>query len=264
MNASDYRTIEVARDGRVLTLTMNRPEALNAIDMVMHEELSRVFTDAARDPDSDVIVLTGAGRAFSAGGDIAWMQDAIDDPASFERTAVEAKQIVFSLLDCEKPVVAKINGAAIGLGATMALFSDVIFAAEEAKIADPHIRVGLVAGDGGAVIWPQLIGYARAKEFLMTGDSLTGAEAARIGLVNHAFPAADLDQRVDAFTQRLVDGPTQAIRWTKTAVNIGLKQLAHSIMDVGLSYELITNRSADHQEAVSAFRDKRKATFTGR
>ena len=264
MNAGDYRTIAVARDGRVLTLTLNRPEALNAVDVVMHEELSRVFTDAARDPDSDVIVLTGAGRAFSAGGDIGWMQDAIDDPASFERTAVEAKQIIFSLLDCEKPVVAKINGAAIGLGATMALFADVIFAAEEAKIADPHIRVGVVAGDGGAVIWPQLIGYARAKEFLMTGDALTGAEAARIGLVNHAVPAADLDQRVDAFTQRLVDGPTQAIRWTKTAVNIGLKQLAHSIMDVGLSYEMITNRSADHQEAVSAFRDKRKATFTGR
>jgi enoyl-CoA hydratase len=243
---------------------MNRPEALNAIDAVMHEELSRVFTDAARDPDSDVVVLTGAGRAFSAGGDIAWMQDAIDDPASFERTAVEGKQIVFSLLDCEKPVVAKVNGAAIGLGATMALFADVIFAAEDAKIADPHIRVGLVAGDGGAVIWPQLIGYARAKEYLMTGDSLTAAEAARIGLINHAVPAAELDQRVDDFTRRLVAGPRQAIRWTKTAVNIGLKQLAHGIMDVGLSYELITNSSADHQEAVSAFRDKRRPVFTGR
>ncbi|MDP6351231.1 MAG: enoyl-CoA hydratase-related protein [Alphaproteobacteria bacterium] len=264
MDASGYRTIGVARDGRVLTLTMNRPEALNAIDAVMHEELSRVFTDAARDPDSDVVVLTGAGRAFSAGGDIAWMQDAIDDPASFERTAVEGKQIVFSLLDCEKPVVAKVNGAAIGLGATMALFADVIFAAEDAKIADPHIRVGLVAGDGGAVIWPQLIGYARAKEYLMTGDSLTAAEAARIGLINHAVPAAELDQRVDDFTRRLVAGPRQAIRWTKTAVNIGLKQLAHGIMDVGLSYELITNSSADHQEAVSAFRDKRRPVFTGR
>ncbi len=259
-----YKRITFARRGRVLTVTMNRPEVLNAIDAPLHEELARVFTDVAADPDADVIVLTGAGRAFSAGGDITWMQEMIDDRAMWERTRVEAKRIVFGMLDCEKPIIGKVNGAAMGLGATVALFCDVIFAAETAKIADPHVSVGLVAGDGGAIIWPQLIGYARAKEFLMTGDVLTGADAARIGLVNHAVPQAELDARVDAFADRLCAGAMQAIKFSKTAVNIGLRQLAHSIMDASIAYETYTNWTADHQEAVAAFREKRKPKFQGR
>jgi enoyl-CoA hydratase len=259
-----YKRISFARRGRALTVTMNRPEVLNAIDAVLHEELARVFTDVAADPDADVIVLTGAGRAFSAGGDINWMQEMIDDRAMWERTRVEAKRIVFGMLDCEKPIIGKVNGAAMGLGATMALFCDVIFAKDTAKIADPHVSVGLVAGDGGAIIWPQLIGYARAKEYLMTGDILTGADAARIGLVNHAVPEAELDARVDAFADKLCAGAMQAIKFSKTAVNIGLRQLAHSIMDASIAYETYTNWTADHQEAVNAFREKRKPTFTGR
>ena len=121
MDQANYQTILIKCEDRVLNLTLNRPEQLNAVNGTMHEELSRIFTDAARDPDSDIIVLTGAGRAFCAGGDIDWMQDAVDNPLFFERTAVEGKQIIFSLLDCEKPVVAKVNGAAVGLGATLAL-----------------------------------------------------------------------------------------------------------------------------------------------
>lgn len=264
MDQSRYNHINIAYSGRILTLTMNRPEQLNAVNAAMHTELAQVFIDAARDPESDIVVLTGAGRAFCAGGDIEWMQDAIYDPTSFERTAIEGKQIVYSLLDCEKPIIAKVNGHAIGLGATMALFCDVIFAAEHTKIADPHVRVGLVAGDGGAVIWPQLVGYAKAKELLMTGDTVTAPEAQSMGLINYAVPAAELDQTVDAFANRLAAGATQAIRWTKTAANIGLKQLAHSIMDTGIAYELVSNRSDDHQEAVAAFREKRKAIFKGR
>ena len=259
-----YKRISFARRCRALTVTMNLPEVLNAIDAVLHEELARVFTDVAADPDADVIVLTGAGRAFSAGGDINWMQEMIDDRAMWERTRVEAKRIVFGMLDCEKPIIGKVNGAAMGLGATMALFCDVIFAKDTAKIADPHVSVGLVAGDGGAIIWPQLIGYARAKEYLMTGDILTGADAARIGLVNHAVPEAELDARVDAFADKLCAGAMQAIKFSKTAVNIGLRQLAHSIMDASIAYETYTNWTADHQEAVNAFREKRKPTFTGR
>ena len=188
----------------------------------------------------------------------------IDDPASFEKTAREGKQIVFSLLDCEKPVIAKLNGHATGLGATIALFCDVIFASEKAKIGDPHVCVGFVAGDGGAVIWPQLIGYARAKEFLMTGDLMTAEEAAKIGLINHAVAAADLDARVAEFADRLAAGATKAIRWSKMSANIGLKQLAHSIMDASLAYEAMSNVSADPQEAVNAFREKRAPKFTGR
>ena len=263
MKQGSYQTIKIDSKDRVLSLTLNRPNQLNAVNEVMHEELSRIFSDAARDPETDIIVLTGAGRAFCAGGDIDWMQDAIDNPLSFERTAVEGKQIIFSLLDCEKPIVAKVNGPAVGLGATLALFCDIIFASEDAKFADPHIRVGLVAGDGGAVIWPQLIGYARAKEYLMTGNSLNASEAVKIGLINHALPSEELEEKTAEFVSRLRASPRQAVRWTKTTVNIGLKQLAHAVMDVGLSYEMMSNRTEDHQEAVNSFREKRKPTFAG-
>ena len=260
-----YQTIQHSRRGRVLTLTLNQPDNLNAIGPDMHRELAQLFIDAADDPDSEVIVLTGAGRAFSSGGDLAWMQSMIDRPQEFDRTtAREAKRIIFSLLDCDKPVIAKLNGHATGLGATIALFCDVIFAAEHCKIGDPHVSVGLTAGDGGAVIWPQLIGYARAKEYLMTGDLLLAPDAARMGLINHAVPAAELDARVDAFADRLAGGALQAIRSTKLSVNIGLKQLAQSIMDASIAYEGLSNRSQDHQLAVRAFPLKVQPKFTGR
>lgn len=263
MNFDQYKTIQFARRERVLYVTFNRPEVLNAVDELMHEELSQVFVDCSRDPDSDLIVVTGAGRAFCAGGDIDWMQSAIDVPSRFEKTAREAKQIVYSLLDCEKPVIAKLNGHATGLGATIALFCDVVFASTKAKIGDPHVSVGFVAGDGGAVIWPQLIGYARAKEFLLTGDLMTAEQAAGMGLINHAVVPEELDARVDAFADRLNKGAIKAIRWTKMATNIGLKQLAHSAMDACLAYESLSNVTQDHQEAVNAFREKRAPVFTG-
>lgn len=264
MYEASYQTLLFKRRGRILEITMNRPDKLNAVDEAMHAELARVFVDASNDPECDVVVLTGAGRAFSSGGDIDWMQKMIDQPASFEKTAREGKQIVFSLLDCEKPVIAKLNGHATGLGATIALFCDVIFASETAKIGDPHVSVGFVAGDGGAVIWPQLIGYVRAKEYLMTGDLMTASEAASIGLINHAVAPAELDDRVAQFADRLAAGATKAIRWSKMSANIGLKQLAHSIMDASLAYEAMSNVTADHQEAVNAFREKRAPRFTGR
>jgi len=263
MQFADYKSLTFQRRARVLEITMNRPGKLNAVDELMHAELARVFVDVSNDPDCDVAVLTGAGRAFSSGGDIDWMQKMIDHPASFEKTAREGKQIIFSLLDCEKPIIAKMNGHATGLGATIALFCDVIFAVDTAKIGDPHVSVGFVAGDGGAVIWPQLIGYARAKEYLMTGDLLGAVDAARIGLINHAVPASELDARVNQFADRLAHGATKAIRWSKLSANIGLKQLAHSIMDASLAYEAMSNVTRDHQEAVNAFREKRQPKFEG-
>lgn len=260
----NYEAIEWSRNGRVLTLTMNRPGRLNAVDGQLHAELARVFIDAANDPESDVIILTGAGRAFSAGGDMDWLQGQIDDPLKFELTAREAKQIIFSMLDCEKPIIAKLAGPAIGLGCTLALFCDVIYAADDTVLADPHVGIGMVAGDGGAVIWPQLIGYARAKEYLMTGDAIPAREAAQMGLINHAVPAADLDAKVMEFANRMAGSALQSVRWTKVSVNIGLKQLAHSIMDACIAYESLTNRSQDHQEGLNAFKERRKPVFTGR
>jgi len=263
MDFDRYQTLQFSRRARVLTVTLNRPEQLNAVNAQMHEELAQVFVDCSADPDSDLIVVTGAGRAFCAGGDVVWMQDAIDAPANFEKTAREGKQIVCSLLDCEKPVIAKVNGHATGLGATIALFCDIIFASTKAKIGDPHVSIGFVAGDGGAVIWPQLIGYARAKEYLLTGDLLPAEQAASIGLINHAVTPEELDARVDAFADRLNSGAIKAIRWTKMVTNIGLKQLAHSAMDACLAYESLSNVTRDHQEAVNAFREKRAPRFTG-
>ena len=258
-----YRTLAFERRGRVLWVTLNRPEVLNAIDEAMHDDLARIFPELNDDPESDVVILTGAGRAFSAGGDARWLQAMIDEPRRFRAIAPAAKRIVFSLLELEKPIICRLNGAAAGLGATIALLCDVVIASDTATIGDPHVRMGLVAGDGGAVIWPQLVGFARAKELLMTGEMLTAERAERLGLVNYVVPAAELDAKVNEMADRLAQGAPLAIRWTKTVANIPLRRLAHDLMDASVAYEMVTNLSADHREAVSAFREKRKPTFRG-
>ena len=263
MDYSAYKFIDIERRGRVLTLRLNRPP-MNPIHFDLHNELSRIFYDVQVDHESDVIVLTGAGEVFSAGGDIPMMQQRIDDPELFNRKNLEMKKIIFGLLDLEKPVVCRINGDCIGLGATLALLCDITIAVDDARLGDPHVKMGYVAGDGGAVIWPQLVGFARAKEYLLTGDLLTAKEAERIGLINHAVPRGELDARVDALVDKLANGATKAIKWTKACVNIPLRQLAHSILDASLAYEALTNIGDDHQEAVRAFQEKRKPKFTGR
>lgn len=264
MKFEDYKTITFRRDGRILTVTMNRPELLNAINGQLHEELAGVFIDADEDSGSDVIVLTGAGDAFSAGGDMEWLTLNIDQPEEFWRTARHAKRIVSSLLDCTKPIISMVNGPAIGLGASVALLSDLIYAADDTIIADPHVKIGFVAGDGGALIWPQLIGYARAKEYLLTGDPVKAVDAERMGLINRAVPRKDLNEVTYKMASRLAGGALVAIRGTKRAVNIGLKQLAEAIMDVSLSLEAESNISHDHKEGIEAFQQKRKPKFTGR
>lgn len=264
MRFDDYQCLRFSRQGRVLTVALNRPEQRNAVNGRLHTELSRVFVDLQQDPDSDVIVLTGEGAAFCAGGDIEWMQSHVDDPAAFERMAREGKDIVFTQLDLEKPLICKLNGHATGLGASLALLSDIVVASADAKIGDPHVSVGLVAGDGGALIWPQVVGYAKARKYLFTGELLTAVEAERIGLVTDVVPRAELDAHVDALAQRIAGGATIAIRYTKITTNLPLKALFHAHFDAGLAYECLSNRSADHAEAVRAFRDRRKPVFTGR
>jgi enoyl-CoA hydratase len=256
-----FQTIALARSGRLLTITLNRPEQLNAVNLAMHEELAQVFVFAAADPHSDVVVLTGAGRAFSAGGDLEHIRNNAAHPELFDEEVRLAKRIVSSMLDLDKPLVCRLNGAAVGLGATLALLCDVIFAAEHAKIGDSHVAIGLVAGDGGAAIWPQRIGFGRAKEYLMTGELLGAKRAEEIGLVNYCLPAAELDGAVSAFCTRLLNGSTNAIRWTKVLVNLELKRVAHAVMDAGIAYEAVTVRSADHREGVQALQEKRKPVF---
>jgi enoyl-CoA hydratase len=259
-----YKTITAERRGRILTLTLNRPDQLNAVNAELHTELSRVFVDARHDDEADIVVLTGAGRAFCAGGDIDWMQSSIDRPQDFEETAREAKEIVFGQLDLDKPVICRLNGHATGLGASLALLCDIIIASDRAKIGDPHVSVGLVAGDGGALIWPQVVGYAKAKHYLLTGDLMTATEAERIGLITQVVPESALDETVYGLAERLASGPLKAMRWTKVTTNLPLKTIFHSHFDAGVAYECMSNLSADHQEAVSAFREKRKPVFTGR
>jgi enoyl-CoA hydratase len=256
-----FETLVLARDGRLLTITLNRPETLNAVNEQMHAELERVFTFAGDDAFSDVLLLTGAGRAFSAGGDLAYLADTARQPERFDVDVRRAKRIVYSILELEKPLVCKLNGHAVGLGATLALLCDVIFAAEHVKIGDPHVSVGLVAGDGGAFLWPQRIGSARAKEYLLTGELVPAAKAEQIGLINHSLPAAELDAAVARFCERLLQGSTNAIRWTKVAINLELKRIAHAVMDAGIAYEAVTIRSADHREAVEALHEKRAPRF---
>jgi enoyl-CoA hydratase len=267
MDFKDYHRITFAYDqgygARVLVVTLTGNNPVNGVDEAMHEDLARVFRDCQRDPDSDLIVLTGNGRVFCAGGDLDWFDEQIADPSRFRAIVPDAKQIVFSILDLEKPMICRLNGAAAGLGATIALMCDVIVAEDTAKIGDPHVKVGLVAGDGGAVIWPALIGMARAKEMLLTGDLISGAEAARMGLVNHAVPKDELNAKVTEIAAKILGNPRWAVRWTKTVMNQQLRAAANMMADSAVAYEMLSNMTADRAEAVAAFKEKRAMKLSG-
>ncbi len=256
-----YKTIALTRAERLLTITLNLPDSLNAVNLEMHEELAEVFIFAALDEHSDVVVLTGAGRAFSAGGDLDHIARNAANPELFDNEVRLAKRILFSMLDLDKPLICRMNGHAVGLGATLALFCDVTFAAANARIGDPHVALGLVAGDGGAAIWPHLVGLSRAKEYLLTGELLSATKAAEIGLINHCVAAEELDAVVAAFCERLLQGSRNAIRWTKVLLNLELKRVATAVIDAGIAYEAVSVRSADHREGVKALQEKRKPVF---
>jgi enoyl-CoA hydratase len=263
----DYECLLVEREDRLATVTLNRPEHRNAINHQLHTELARIWLDLAEDDEVTTVLLTGAGDMFSVGGDVSKMggrpggdvlaPGAMPDPA-------HARRIVDNLLSLDKPVVTAINGHAIGLAATVALLTDITVMSTSAKIADTHVKVGLVAGDGGAAIWPLLVGPSRAKELLMRGLRLDGAEAARIGLVNHAVPAEEVLPFAREIAVELANGATWAIRWTKLSVNKLLKQQMNLVFDTSMALEMATFHTEDHREAVSAFLDKRTPRYTGR
>jgi enoyl-CoA hydratase len=261
---SVYTTLRAERVGDVLKVTIAHPTSpVNAVDEALHHDLTRLFADLRRERDARAVVLTGQGRAFSAGGDFAWFPT-LQEPARMEALRQDAKQLIWDLVDVEVPIVAAVNGPAMGLGASIALLCDVIFMADTATIGDPHVKVGIVAGDGGAVIWPLLVGPARAKQYLLTGDPVSAAEAERIGLVNRVVPAADLDREAMAFAARLAAGAPLAVRYTKLAVNKLVKDALNVAFDASTALELVTFRSEDHQEALAALREKRPPAFKGR
>ena len=265
---SRYECITIEKADKLAILTLNRPDSLNAVNPQLHNELERIWLDVADDPEVNAILLTGAGRAFCAGGDVKGMATRSDghsgQPKRFRLNPAGGKRLIQNLLEVEQPIIGAINGDAVGLGATIALFCDVIVASEKARFGDPHARVGIVAGDGGAVIWPLLIGPARAKEFLMRGHLVSGSEAAKMGLVNYAVPAEEVMPKARALAQELADGPTWAIRWSKLSVNKWLKDQVNLILDASLAYEMITMTTEDHKEATRAFVEKRKPQFQGR
>ena len=262
---SRFTNLLVEKSDKIATVTLNRPESLNAIDRVTHKEVEEVWIELDGDEEVNAIVLTGAGRAFCAGGDMKNMSKRSDGVGGVTRNPTRGgRSLVMNMLEVRQPIIAAVNGDAVGLGATIALFCDVVIALETARIGDPHVRVGLVAGDGGAVIWPALIGVAKAKEYLMTGDLIPAPEAERIGLVNKVVPQGEVMEAAMDMARRLANGPTMAIQWTKYSINKALRAQANLILDTSLALENLTLNTEDHREAVRAFVEKRTPNFTGR
>ena len=263
-NRYGLSTIKTELDDQgVLLVTLDRPDRRNAINDVMHLELTELYTRIAADTAAEVVVITGAGKGFCAGGDFKQMAEnndaGYDD--GFSQLFVDAVAMARSILAIRQPMIAAINGDAIGLGATLGLFCDITYISETARIGDPHVHVGLVAADGGVVLWPMLVGANRAKEYLFTGDLLTGTEAERVGLVNHAVPAEQVLEAALATAHRLAKGAALAIRFNKRLVNKDLEDRVDRIYEMALAMEAVTFRSADHLEAVKAFGEKRPPVF---
>ncbi len=269
MRRPDYdrylEDLSVSRDGNILTLSLDNPDKMNANTEAMHWGLSRIWDDIDADPDVAVVIFTAAGdRAFSAGGDPAHMERTLGDDLHWLKVAGEAKRIVYGMLACNKPVIARLNGHAVGFGATLALASDIIVGVEGARFGDPHCNIGLVCGDGGALLWSQQIGYARAREFLFTGRLVKMEEAAEIGLINYAVPREELDAKVMELASAIAKGAGRSIQLTKNVLNLPLRQAALATMELGMANEMLSSQSEDHREAVNAMLEKRDPNFTGR
>ncbi|MCM2393530.1 enoyl-CoA hydratase/isomerase family protein [Streptomyces albipurpureus] len=250
---SSYEYLTFHRDGHVLTVEFNRPDEYNAIHIPMHSELARVFAEIRRDDDVRAVVLTGRGKAFSAGGNVLKGPRPTAGPA-LDAFFKDARKIVTDLLEVPQPVIAAINGPAVGLGATLALLCDITLMSRTAIISDPHVTVGVVAGDGGLIAWPWLIGMARAKEYLLTGDKLTAVEAERIGLVNRVVEPEQLLEEAGTLAARLAGGTVRAVQGTKQALNRIWLDTANLTLDAALATEKECFASGDHALAVDAFR----------
>ena len=260
---SRYKYLLVEAKEGVATITLNRPEVLNAVNLEMHRELEDLFLEMTVDPEVKAIILTGAGRAFCAGGDVKGQDARANSSADPQRDFWRARRLVQNIVELRQPIIGAINGDAVGMGATLALFCDIIIAADKARFGDTHVKVGLVAGDGGSVIWPILIGPARAKELLMTGDLVTAQDAERMGLVNRVVPAAELLPTARALAERFAKGPTLAIQGTKLAINKMIKFQINLVLDASMGVEAMSLVTEDHKEAARAFLEKRAPRFKG-
>src|SRR5712672_1615540 len=244
---------------KVLRITMENGR-MNTTDEALHAELGDIWRDVDRDASVNAVVLTGAGKVFSAGGDFAMIQQSIDDFASRARQWKEARDIVYNLINCSKPVVSAMRGVAVGAGLVCGLLADISIATKECRIIDGHTRLGIAAGDHAAIIWPLLCGMAKAKYYLLLCDSVTGAEAERIGLISIVTEDADLDAKAVEIATRLATGAQSAIRWTKYSLNNWLRQ-AGPTFDASLALEFLGFTGPEVKEGLQAYLDKRKPAF---
>lgn len=262
LERENFETILIdKRANGVVLATLNRPERLNAVNGRMHTELANIFREADNDDDVKVLVLTGAGRAFCAGGDFSGDNDVL---GGGRQSLKETKEIVDHLLDCSIPVISAVKGYAMGLGATVALLADIVVAGRSATFADTHVKMGVGAGDGGQVIWPLLMGVNRAKYHLMTGDGITGEDAERAGLVNFLVDDEEVLAKALEVADRLAVGPSLAISASKVAINQYIKMISNLVLPYSFAMEIQTFRSTDAAEAAAAFQEKRKPEFRGK
>lgn len=256
-----YTGLKVALHDHVLTITINAPP-MNSPSPEAHDELGRVWADASADPAVRVVVITGAGdRAFSAGGNINGMVESYGNKGKWQTGMAEARALIVGALECTKPVIARINGHAMGMGASIALCADVTVMVEDAKIGDPHVNVGLAAGDGGALLWPILIGAVEARRHLLTGLPLSGKDAAAKGLITESVRREDLDSAVQRWIDSFLSKSPSALHTTKQAINLDIVAKAKAYMGEMLRLETKSWESPNHLEAASAIAEKRDASF---
>ncbi len=263
MKYSEYEHLLFERyDPGILLVTINRPDVLNATNKRLHWELSRVWLDIGDDPETNVVIVTGAGRAFSAGGDLGMIDDMAGNPANIGQAMREAGDIVYNMLNLEKPIITAINGVAVGAGLAVAFMADIPIASESMRITDGHLRLGVAAGDHAVILWPLLCGMAKAKYYLMTADFIDGKEAERIGLVALCVPADKLMDKAFEVARKLANGPQQAVRFTKRSLNLWLKTFSPAF-DASLAMEMLGFFSGDVAEGVKAVQEKRAPNFPG-
>jgi enoyl-CoA hydratase/carnithine racemase len=252
-------TLLVEADGPVRVVTLNRPDALNAFDDEMHQAFDQLWRAIDDDADARAVMLTGAGKAFSAGGDLDEFERFRLDQQARGRAMATARRLVNQMLDVSVPVVAAVNGPAVGLGCTLTTLCDIVFIADHTFLADPHVSVALVAGDGGAVTWPALTSLHRAKQYLLTGDRIPAADAVAIGLANFVVPRDDLRNEAVAFAHRLASQPPQAVQETKALLNQALRQAAVNTLRYGIVAEVHSHDTDAYGDIVEANRTRRQS-----
>lgn len=258
------KTIRVERHGDVVVARIDHPSSpVNAVDAALHRDLGELFRRVKLEDSARAAVLIGVGRAFSAGGDMEWFPSLRNVEAS-HRLRREGRQMIWDLLDVEIPIVCGLNGSAAGLGASVALLCDVVVMADSAVIVDPHVSVGLVAGDGGSAIWPLLLGPLAAKRHLLLAEPLTAEAALAAGVAAEVCPANDVGERAMAWARRLAAGAPLAVQGTKQAINAQIRQALLTSFDLSTALEVPCILSEDHVEAVDAYVAKRAPKYTGR